>query len=116
MNENMIMVINIRGEQVRRSKYQYAYSYDPFVVWKGDFENTDSRVYSDRLWQWDSEKFNTCCIEVWGNKGQYFDNRSCSEIERFLSLYFNKEVELTGIEEGCNVSSGFPFWVFYYRE
>jgi len=65
--------------------------------------------------QWDYKKFNECCKKVWGNEGQYFSNREPKDIEKFLSLYWNKKIELTAIEECCNVSSGYPIWIFYYE-
>ena len=32
------------------------------------------------------------------------------------AIYFEKEIELTAIIQGCNCFSGFPYWVFFYRE
>lgn len=108
--------VDIDGNPVERDKYQYPYSYDPYLVWIKDFEKGKNHVvYSDRLWQWDSDKYDRCCDEVWGNKGQYFDNRKPDEIERFLSLYFGEKIKLTAIMQGCNVSNGYPYWIFYYE-
>jgi hypothetical protein len=55
-------------------------------------------------------------MEVWNNEGQYFNNRKPQDIEIFLSKYLEKSITLTGIEEGCNVSNGYPYWIFYYKE
>lgn len=108
---------DINGNLIKRSKADYRYSYDPFVVWKGDYnKNTSKVIYSDRLRQWDSEKYTKCSLEVWGNVGHYFDGREPEEIEKFLSLYMNNDIKLTGIEEGCNVSNGYPYWIFYYED
>lgn len=104
------------GEPITRTKASHPYSYQPFEVWRSDKEQGDSGVYSDRLYQWDSQKFNACCREVWGNEGQYFDDRSPEDIERFLQLYFDKPgIRLTRIVECCNQSSGYPLWYFNYR-
>lgn len=108
--------VDLNGNPVKRTKEEYPYNYDSYVVWKGDYtENTDGCVYSDRLFQWDWEKYNRCCEEVWGNQGQYFNNRMPEDIEKFLSLYIGKKIKLTAIMEGCNWSNGYPVWVFCYK-
>lgn len=106
--------VNLRGDVVTRNPQTHPYSYDPFLLWKGDYKEGDSIVYSDRLISWDHEKFNKCCMEVFNNKGQNFNNRKPKDIEKFLSLYFDKDIKLTAIEEGCNVSNGYPYWIFYF--
>ena len=50
------------------------------------------------------------------NNGQRFDSKNVSGIRKFLSMYFDKEIELTAIMQGCNHFSGFPYWIFFYRE
>lgn len=111
------MYVDLDGNPVKKTKDEYPYSYDPYVVWKGDYdkEKISNVVYSDRLWEWDSKKYNECCQEVWNNHGQYFYNREPEDIERFLSKYFRRNIKLTVILEGCNVSNGYPVWVFYYE-
>lgn len=108
--------VDLDGNPVKRTKEDYRYSYDFFVVWRQDYnQNTSDTVYSDRLWQWDSKKYNTCCMEVWGNKGQSFHGRKPKEIESFLNKYFGRKVKLTAIMEGCNVSNGYPIWSFHFE-
>lgn len=108
---------DLKGNPVERTMEKYPYSYDPFVVWKKDYNEKNSRnVYSDRLVQWNHEKFNEACLNVWGNKQQVFHNRKPKDIEKFLINYLDKNIKLTAITEGCNVSNGYPFWVFYYEE
>jgi hypothetical protein len=80
-----------------------------------NYNNTDNAVYSDRLYQWDYQKYDECFKTVWGNTGQYFNGRSSSDIEKFLCLYLGKSVELTAVVEGCNASSGYPYWVFFFE-
>lgn len=48
-----------------------------------------------------------------GDRGQYFNNRKPEEIEKFLSQYLTNRIKLTAIMEGCNVSNGFPYWIFF---
>jgi hypothetical protein len=107
--------VDLRGNPVKRDKSTYPYSYDPYVIWKGDHDKNDSAVYSDRLMQWDFTKFNRCRKEVWGDQGQLFFNSKKEDIEKFLSLYFNEDIKLTAIMEGANLASGYPYWIFYYR-
>lgn len=79
-------------------------------------EQATSTVYSDRLWQWDPQKFNTCCQEQWGDQGQYFGGRSPKSIESFLSDYLGKPIKLVRIEQTENRSTGYPLWRFDYFE
>jgi len=109
-------ITNLAGEIVERTKGEYPYNYDAFLIWKGNYiKGKSDVVYSDRLMQWDYKKFNKCCNEIWDNEGQYFSNRNPKDIEKFLSLYWDKEIVLTAIEECCNVSNGYPIWIFYYE-
>lgn len=107
---------DINDNQVKKTKDNFPYEYEPFVIWKKECnENKRNVVYSDRLMQWDYEKFNNCCKIVWNNEEQMFYNRTPESIEKFLSLYLDEEITLTVIMEGCNVSNGYPYWIFYYE-
>ena len=109
--------IDMDGRPVERTKEKFPYSYDAYVTWKGDYSKYKGDcVYSDRLLHWDWDKYNECVMEVWGNKGQIFYNRTPKDIEKFLSLYYDKEVKLTMIMEGCNTSNGFPYWIFMFED
>ena len=109
--------MNIHGERVERTPREYPYSYDPFQVFKDPaWTDRDAVVYSDRMHQWDWEKYDRCCEKVWNDRRQSFSGREPAEIERFLQLYFeDPTLTLTGIEAGCNYSNGYPFWVFYMK-
>lgn len=74
-------------------------------------------IYSDRMMQWDLEKFNKCCEQVWDNDMQTFYTRHPKEIERFLSLYLDDapSLLLVGIFEGENYHNGYPYWAFVYQ-
>jgi hypothetical protein len=116
---NHSLYVDSNGKPVAKTKEQCPYNYDSFVVWKGDYkkDNYDNNhtVYCDRMWQQDWDKYNKCCREVWGNEGQYFDNRTPESIEKFLSLYYNRPIKLTIIMEGCNWSTGYPVWIFFFE-
>lgn len=111
--------LDLNGNIVKRTPFTHPYNYDEFVEWKKEGNNDiekESAVYSDRLWEWDHEKYNKCCQKVFGDNRQYFNSSNPDEIEKFLSLYFEKEVTLIAIVKGCNQSSGFPYWIFFYKE
>lgn len=108
--------VSIDGKPIDRNPVSYPYSYDPYVIWMGCFSDDNQAVYSDRLYQWDRDKYDKCCQEVFGDTGHVFSNRSPQKINEFLNKYFEKTVMLTAITQGCNVSNGYPYWVFYYEE
>lgn len=108
--------LDMNGFPVERPKSEYPYSYDPFRIYRRCYSCKDSAVDSDRMFEWDPEKFNQCCTEIWGNTGQNFTVRHPAEIERFLERYFGKRILLTGVMECCNMSNGYPYWTFYYRD
>lgn len=110
--------LDLDGKPIKRTPFSYPYNYDEYVIWKDkSFDAKESNaVYSDRLFQWNYEKYNKCCQEVFKNEGQYFDKREPKEIENFLSMYFEKKIKLTAVVQGCNQATGYPYWVFFYEE
>lgn len=69
-------------------------------------------AYTDRLYQWDYKLYNRCCMEVWGNVAQYWDDRKTADIERFLSLYTKRggRIRLLKMTRYTNQANGFPVW------
>ena len=110
--------VDLNGEPIKKTPFSHPYNYDEYVCWKDRNFNREKcdAVYSDRLFQWDYEKYNKCCQEVFKNEGQYFDKREPKEIEKFLSMYFGKKIKLTAVVQGCNQATGYPYWVFFYEE
>lgn len=107
--------VDWNGNPVKRTPDKYRYSYDAYVQHKIADEYQHA-VYSDRLWEWDSKKHDEFCEKHFGNKGQYWSGRGAEKIEAFLRDYYNKpDLKLIGIMEGCNVSSGYPYWVFMFN-
>lgn len=108
---------DLDGNPIERNPEKYPYSYEPYVQWIGDFKREKSTsVYSDRLMQWDYEKYKRCCMETWGKETSYFRNGNPKYVEKFLSLYFGKKIILTAIMEGCNYYNGYPYWLLFYEE
>jgi len=99
----------------KKTKYTNPYDYDPITI----FHKEDSKtgVYSDRLSQWDHEKYNRLCKKHFGNIGQYWDKREPEKVEAFLRDYIGKQnLMLCNIVEYCNVATGYPVWYFGYKE
>lgn len=111
------LFLDLDGQEVKRTPFSHPYNYDEYVTWKSDDFNKERchAVYSDRLYQWDHKKYSKCCQEVFKNEGQAFDSRNPATIERFLGMYLDKEIKLAAIMQGCNQSSGFPYWIFFYE-
>ena len=102
------------GNPVERTPDEYRYSYDAYVIKKikDDYEDC---VYSDRLRQWDWDKHKELVKKHFGNEGQLWHNREFSKIEAFLRDFFDlPNLTLVGVMEGCNVSNGYPYWIFMF--
>ena len=109
--------INLDGEPVERTPWSHPYSFDEHVLWKSDdCTKMDHFVYSDRMMSWDWDKFHESMKQVWKQHGHYFDGDDPKDVEKFLSLYNGHPVKLTAILKGCNVSNGYPYFVFGYKE
>ena len=109
------MFADWNGDPIERTPHEFPYSYDAYVISKKS-DNYKHCVYSDRLLQWNYDKHNELCLKHFGNEGQYWSDRSDDKIEAFLRDYLDKpELELVGIMNGCNVSNGYPYWIFMFN-
>jgi len=106
------------GNKVTKTKDKYPYSYDGHVTWRGmENQHNQNTVWTDRLYQWDYEKYNNLCEKYFGNTSQYWNNREPEKVELFLQDYLEKpNLKLVLIMEYCNASSGYPLWRFIYIE
>ena len=95
-----------------RSKHEYPYSYSAYFLWKGAKAEGDETVYSDRMRDWDAEKFREALSKVKKRLSQL----NQKEMSKFLSVYFDKKIEATALAEGCNVSNGYPYWILWFKE
>jgi len=72
--------------------------------------------FSDRLFQWNSDKYDRCYMKVWGNKSQYFDLDDNKRIERFLNLYFDtNDIKVDYVLKHENMVNRCPYWEFKYH-
>lgn len=99
-----------------RTKDEYPYSYDEFFHYgtREDVKRASGADYSDRLYSWDTDKFD----ELWGRHvGQKrFGMATTDELSAFMSAYHGKTLKVTALAEGCNAGNGFPYFVVWYRE
>lgn len=104
----------VEGHGEHRTKEEWPYSYSPHYLW-GDKHEGAEAVYSDRLVQWDRESVDralasvkdlNCRYGYWGQQGT----------SKFLSTYFGRSVHAVAVAEGCNVSNGYPYWIFWFVE
>lgn len=99
---------------VERTKDTHPYSYDGYVVWRGGKnKEVTGTAYSDRLREWDCEKYDTLS-EKYGNPAS-MNKKNPAEIEKFLQDYNNEpKLKLILIMEYCR-NNGYPVWRFDYH-
>lgn len=105
------------GQPVRRSKREFPYAYDFFVVWRGGTnEAATGNVYSDRMFQQDPAKFQALSANHFKSSGQSWSQRRPKAVEAFLRDWMDDPaLKLVLIMEGCNVSNGAPVWWFSFK-
>ena len=111
--------VDMEGKRIKRTPSQYPYSFDEYVVEKlPDYEETDRAFYSDRFNRWYSyEKIQEGRERFDIQHGDYFwDYTELPRLEKFLSYVMNKNIHVTALLKGCNVSNGYPYWVIFYKE
>jgi len=104
--------VDWEGEPIERTPDEYRYSYNAYVLWK-DKDDYKDVVYCDRMRQWDYKKYIMLTKKYFGNESDYWYGRERKEIQNFLREYMDKpDLILVGMMTGCNVSSGYPYWIF----
>ena len=82
-------------------------------------DKANGSAYTDRMWQWDYEKYNELCQKHFGDKGQTnWLYREPKAIEAFIRDYNDDQtLILTKVVEYCNASNGYPVWnLIWYKE
>ena len=107
--------VDLDGKPVKRTKQSHPYSYDGFVLWRDGSEDTGHAVYTDRLSQWDRDKFQRLCKKHMPDRR--WDNAAPGDVQAFLSEYNDDPgLRLTAIMEWCNQATGYPTWSLHYKE
>ena len=112
--ERPMIFRRINGKRCERLPMDYPYSYSAFCLYKNEWKPTDEAEYTDRL-AGSYENYDRIKEECLG-RGDYFSSYETKDIEKFLQKLLNKDVILTGVEEECNYSSGYPYWILYFRQ
>lgn len=93
----------------------YSYSYSEFFHFGSRSiikQEGIEAVYDDRLWQWDYEKTKRL-------KAKHCDVRwecaTSAQLDAFMSAYQGEPCEVVALAEGCNVSSGYAYYIFWFR-
>lgn len=98
-----------------RDKRDYSYSYDEFFIFgsRSVIARVAGADYSDRLWQWDHQKADS----LWAKHvATRWAHATGEQLSAFISAYHGKDLKVVALAEGCNPSSGYPYWIIWYRE
>jgi hypothetical protein len=91
----------------------HPYNYSPFVHWSEPGFEKDPAEYDDRMQQWDRDKWEEARRTLPSGR---FEHQTSDALSVFLSAYWGKKMRCTALVEGCNVSNGYPYFVFYHRD
>lgn len=113
----IIQGYDCNGNPALRSKLEYPYTYDPFILHRfGENDEANGTAYTDRLWQQDHKKYDRLCMKHFGDRGQYWDQRDPKKMEAFLKDWMDDpNLKLIFVEEHCNHSTGYPVWRLDFR-
>lgn len=100
----------------RRTKVQYPYTFDDYFLWRLEPKNAPgvNGVYSDRMVMWDEIAWKAAVATLPPNASLL--GAGPEEIDKFLTTYFKKPVQAIAFAEGCNQSSGYTYFIFWYRD
>lgn len=89
------------------------YNFSEYYLFNMKEKNTKyEAVYSDRMNQWDYEKFKRA-LDIVGSGMDWFDP---NKAEKFMSAYYGRAIEVAAMARGCNQSSGYPYFIFWFRD
>lgn len=114
---NYIGDIDADGELRTNNEYSSPYSFHEYALeTRGDKSKIDQWVYSDRLLQWDYDLTRKLMKEYFGESGDFYDHREFDDIQDFLrDRLCASELELISIRKGCNISNGYPYYIFGFK-
>ena len=103
------------GVPIKKTPHTHPYSYDAHVI-DGKFNNEFEKgyingcVYDDRLLQSDYKKYEAL-------KVKYLSNcTNVATVQKLLREWFNNDsIIVVNVMKGCNVSNGYPYYVFQYH-
>lgn len=102
------------GTPAARTPADSPYYYDRYALFRSNWKTTDLCLQSKDVIH--HKNYGTYSLRLFHNKGQWFSKRDPLLVQILLSMILKKPVILTGIEEECHASNGYPCWYFWYRE
>lgn len=102
------------------TKWDAPYSFDPYTIWgfAGPNKECNSTNWTDRLSEWDYDKYERIAKEVFPVGSQPFSDHNCRGdlIQEFLRRYHDDPtIVLLRVIAYCNLSNGFPLWRLDYK-
>ena len=96
-----------------KTKQEAPYSYSPFYHFRDTSGAESESACSDRLRQWDCEKWNEARRMLSPGPLEY---QSRLLPDAMMSFYLGKPVKVVSLAEGCNVSNDYPYYIFRWRD
>ena len=108
--------VDMHGNPVACNPVTNPYNFDAYVVWrKGKNEEITHTLYSDRLiGEFTNEALSAAKKKNFKGQGDSFDGFKPKQIEGFLSELYKKPVRMIILQKCCNLSSGYPIWIFQF--
>ena len=112
-------------------KSSHPYSYSEFFIFGNRHiiqQDGVQAVYSDRVWEWwiGEKKSSKAFDELWAKHvGTRYAHASAAQLSAFFTEYNQilwpknnqgKKVKVVALAEGCNPSSGYPYWIVWYTD
>lgn len=82
----------------------------------GTGEQATGTVYLDRLYQWDTEKYNRCAEKHFGDRRQSLGRTTPQQTQDFLSDYLGRSVVVVKITRTTGYFDGYWYYQIDYRE
>ena len=90
------------------------YGFSPYFLWKSkkfDISKANG-VDSDRLHQWKPDRFKAALDAAGGR----LSTLRGVQASLFLSTFYEKPITALAVARGCNVSSGYEIYSFFFQE
>jgi hypothetical protein len=97
-----------------RTPGEALYGFSGYFLWRKFMQGDETvgGVYSDRMQQWDPEKWS----EAMRGRKQNWQTMSAQEAKEIIWAYYGSDYELVGYATECNVSNGYPLGIFFIRK
>ncbi len=118
-----IVMLDFYGNPIEKTKQAYPYSYRPYVQYQAEPKILAWAKLSGKTWLFntntlyktDYNKYNKLALEIFGNDGQYWEEREHTDIETFLKKWTgNEALTLIKVTEFSNPGNGYPYWHFEF--